>query len=71
MPPNTNAALVGYAMVGIEAAGLTRLVHGFSLGKLGYLLGIICVTASFIGWFYWMHLYGLYDDVPEGETVID
>jgi len=71
MPPNTNVALIGYAVVGIEAAGLNRLAGVISLGKLGYLLGIICVIATFISWFYFMHRVGLYDDVPEGETVID
>jgi hypothetical protein len=63
--------MTGYAVTGTEIAAFLWLNQGQSLGLLAKLAMLIVVIATFIGWFYVMHLYGLYNDTSIGETVID
>lgn len=68
IPPNRYGAIAGYAVILIEGYILHRVIQIFQFGLLGDLTAVILVTASFISWFYAMHLFGLYEnDTSTGE----
>jgi len=69
MPPNTKYAILGYAVAGLNAYSLSYLLSGSVIR--GGTLPLVVMGLTLASWFYWMHRFGLYDNIPEGETVID
>jgi len=68
MPPNTKYAILGYAVALLNAYCLTRI---FGWGGYSGTLSLVVMALTLMSWFYWMHIIGLYDNVPEGESIID
>ena len=67
MPPNTNAAITGFALIFSEAGAIYQLLLSNGLTDLVQLVVPAFLLYGLIGWFYTMHLFGLYENNTQGE----
>jgi len=66
MPPNTNAAITGLTLVTIETGWIHQLLLSHGYTELHRVVVPAFMLYGLIGWFYAMHLYGLYEDTEKG-----